>query len=245
MANFNIIGKSDKFFKSLEKALRKGLSKGQLKTQVTNAAKVEIDNVVQKAQNRFRPDKGPGGGDELVGQLGIGKGGSPQTEKYRGGEAAFKLLEPTTAIAPFSSSFVAARKKFGIINYDINIDLFYGHFKSNYASDKTGDATHDIPWVKHLIEGIPTEALRDNPIGSTFAFVDSGPAFNPNFSRTGLGHMVNIQKLRIPARQFEFGGRGRPATFGFLFEQIEKGLSSPRFKSDIEKRIARIINSGG
>lgn len=245
MAKFNIVGNSGKFFKSLEKALKKGLSRRQLKTQVTNAAKVEIDNVVQKTQDRFRPDRGPGGGDELVGQLGIGKGGKPQTEKYRGGEAAFKLLEPTTAIAPFSSSFVASRKKFGVISYEINIDKFYDHFKSKYASNKAGDAVLDIKWMEHLIEGIPTEERRDNPIGATFAFVDSGPAFNPGFSRTGLGHMVNIQKIKIPARQFTFDGRGRPATFGFLFKQIEKGLSSPRFKSDVRKRIAKVLNSGG
>ncbi len=99
--------------------------------------------------------------------------------------------------------------------------------------------------MQNLIDGIPIAQLRDFPEGVTgHAFVDSGPNFNRLFSRTGLGHMVALERLQIPSQQFTFKGRGRANTFGRLLSDIEKRFASSQFRKKIEKSIADSINSG-
>jgi len=236
---------------TLRKAIEKGLSTSKIKTEVTKLAVVEIEKVVEANQDLFRPDRGPGGGDDLIGFLGIGQGGSPLTEKYAGRNAAWALLNPGinqfVGAARLSASFSRARQgKFASLTYTIDTDRFFNHFRSTYLSRKSGDSDIEISWMQGLIDGVPTEQLRDYPgLGGEFIFVDSGPNFNRKFSRTGLGTMVREEKLRIPARQFIFGGRGRQETFGVLLEKLNKSLASARFKNKVEKVIAKSINSGG
>lgn len=236
--------------KTLRRAITKGLSTIKLKTEVTKLAAAEIEKVVDGNQELFRPDRGPDGGNDLVGLLGIGKGGSPLVEKYAGRNAAWTLLNPGiqqfVGAAKLSSTFRRAGDIFGKLTYTIDIDKFFNNFKSTYLSRKRGDANFVISWMKSLIDGIPTEPLRINTSGETeFFFVNSGPNFNPEFSRTGLGLMVPAGRIKIPSQQFTFNGRGRSNTFGVLLDKIEKRLSSASFKSKVEKRIADSINLGG
>ncbi len=64
----------DNLDRVLRNAIEKGLTTRQVKSTVNKLAVDEIEKVVEKNQNLFRPDAGPGGGNELVGQLGIGQG---------------------------------------------------------------------------------------------------------------------------------------------------------------------------
>ncbi len=247
MATFSASVNLDDAEKILRNAIAKGLAAKNLKTQVTLLAKKEIERIVDKNQALFRPDVGPGGGPELVGQLGIGQGGTPSEGKYRGKDGAWSLLKPGQAAASLKSSFVQRRRgKFAILNYEINLAEFFENFRSTYISRKRGDDPLKISWMQNMIDGIPIAQLRDFPPGVTgYAFVDSGPNFNPLFSRTGLGHMVALERLKIPAQQFTFKGRGRAATFGKLVSDIEKALISNRFKTKLETSIAKSINAGG
>lgn len=235
---------------ALRRAIAKGLSTNSVKNTVTKLAAAEIEKVVDANQDLFRPDRGADGGNSLVGLLGIGKGGSPQTEKYAGSQAAWTLLKPGirefAGAAKLTSTFRRGSASFGNLTYTIDIERFFGHFKSKYASTKTGDATFDIRWMESLIDGIPTTQLRDYPSsGGEFVFVNSGPNFNKKFSRTGLGVMVSAGKLKIPAQQFTFNGRGRANTFGVLIDEVQKKLSSSNFKNKVKNSIAKSINSGG
>lgn len=236
---------------TLRKAIEKGLSTSKIKTEVTKLAVVEIEKVVENNQDLFRPDRGPDGGDDLVGFLGIGQGGSPLTEKYAGRNAAWALLNPGVnqfaGAAKLISSFSRARQgKFAGLTYVIDLGRFFNHFRSTYLSRKSGDSDIEISWMQSLIDGVPTESLRLSPTGDTqFSFVNSGPNFNANFSRTGLGIMVPAGRIKIPVRQFTFNGRGRNNTFGVLLDKLRKSLASTSFKNKVEKAIADSINSGG
>jgi hypothetical protein len=243
MASFNIIGKDDGFLRQLRTAISNGLSTNELKSRVEKLVKSEIEDVVEKNQDLFRPDRGPDGGDDLVALLGIGEGGRPLVEKYAGKNAAWSLLKPGTAASKLTSNFVKSkRSKFGVINYEINTENFYKNFRSTYISRKGGDSDFEISWMQYLIEGIPTEQIREYPDDVTgYVMVRDGENFNPNFSRTGLGHMVPANKIKIPAKQFVFNGRTEQGTFGILFDKIDKKLSSSSFKNKIEKAIANLV----
>jgi len=251
MAFINIKFDTRKIEKALRSAIEKGLASDILKAQVTTLTVIEIEKVVEDNQDLFRPDRGSDGGNDLVGLLGIGQGGSPLVEKYAGRNAAWTLLNPGVnqfaGAAKLTASFRRARSgSFANLTYTIDIDRFFNNFKSTYLSRKRGDADFTISWMQGLIDGIPTEQLRVNQAGDTdFVFVNSGPNFNPEFSRTGLGLMVPSSRLRIPTSQFTFNGRGRNNTFGVLLEKLQDKLSSNRFKSKIEKIVADRINSGG
>ena len=251
MAFININFDTRKVEATLRKAIEKGLSTNKIKNEVTKLTVAEIEKVVEKNQDLFRPDRGSDGGDELVGLLGIGQGGAPLVEKYAGRNAAWTLLNPGVrefvGAAKLTASFSRARTgKFASLTYTIDVDRFFNNFKSTYLSRKRGDSDFEISWMQSLIDGIPTEQLRVNQAGATdFTFVNSGPNFNPEFSRTGLGHMVPAGRIGVPARQFTFQGRGRGSTFGVLQDKISASLSSNSFRNKIEKRIADSINSGG
>lgn len=243
MVQVNVFGDNDKLFEQIRKALTGKLSTRQVKTLVEREAAKEIEKAVDETQDLFRPDRGPGGGDDLIALLGIGEGGRVLTEKFAGRDAAFNLLKPGTAATNFSSVFRRrSRGRFGLVNYEINLERFYNNFRSTYISRKRGDSDFEISWMDHLINGIPTTQLREYPEGENeFVLVTGGQNFNENFSRTGLGHMVPAGRLRIPARQFVFNGRGEAATFDVLFAAVTRRLSSSRFRTKIEKAIARII----
>jgi len=244
----------DRAEKILRDAILAGLSSRKLKASVENLALSQIEKTVNNNQDLFRPDRGPEGGDDLVGFLGIGQSstgsqaGRPSTQKYAGEDAAWTLLRPIKGkgIAALSSSFRKARAgNFGRITYTINLDSFFNNFRSTYISRKRGDSDFQISWMQNLIDGVPTEQTREYPDGETeFAFVTGGPDFNPNFSRTGLGHMVPVGKLKIPAQQFTFRGRGRANTFGKLLAEIGKSLRSAAFKNKIAKSIRNSIVEG-
>jgi hypothetical protein len=229
----------------LRNAITKGLSTQFLKNEVIKLTRIEIEKVVNRNQNLFRPDKGDDGGNELVGLLGIGANGSPLTNKYSGKGGAWSLLIPGGKVAKLTSSFRKSAVSFANINYTIDIDKFFNDFRSTYISHKRGDSDFIISWMQNLIDGIPTEKIRDYPADESFVFVDSGKNFNPKLSRTGLGHMVPASRIKIPSRQFTFEGRGRKNTFGLLLDKMQQSLSSNSFKSSVEKTIAKSINSGG
>jgi len=238
----------NKLEKVLRDSIARGLASSVVKAEVEKATVVEIEKAVEANQNLFRPDVGPGGGDELVGQLGIGQDGRPLKERYAGSDAAWRLLNPIRGnaarggVSTLSSRFDQKRVgKFGVLNYTINLDSFFTNFRSVYL----GSSSQKISWMQNLIDGIPIAQLVEFPPGVTgHAFVNSGPDFNPDSSRTGLGHMVALERLKIPSQQFTFAGRGRASTFGKLLSDIERRLSSSRYRKDIEKRIAASINRG-
>lgn len=229
----------DKAEKVLREAILRGLSTRALKDSVEKLAAAEIEKVVTRNQDLFRPDKGSDGGDDLVGFLGIGQGGEPSTSKYAGNNAAWTLLRPGTDAAKITSSFrKATAGNFGNISYTINLDRFFNNFRSTYLSRKRGDSDLVISWMQGLIDGVATEQTRESAdAGARFAFVTNGPAFNPSSSRTGLGHMINIDKIKIPVQQFSFNGRGRANTFGVLIDKIRKSVASNAFKNKISKSI--------
>ena len=237
--NFNLDGVE----KAINNAVSKGLATKQIKSDVEKIAIAEIERAVDINQNLFRPDAGPGGGDNLVGELGIGQDGRPLKEKYAGKDAAWSLLKPGTASAKLSSSFRRVRAgKFGILNYEVDLTAFFNNFRSVYI----GSRNEKIQWMQNLIDGVPIAQLVEFPPGVTgYAYVDGGPDFNPESSRTGFGHMVALERLKIPSQQFTFRGRGRANTFGKLLKDINKRFASNKFKQAIEKRIAKSINSGG
>jgi len=253
----DVVGASidlDKAEKVLRDAILAGLSTRTLKVNVEKLAQKQIENVVDRNQDLFRPDRGPDGGDDLVGFLGIGQttsgsqAGRPSEEKYSGNDAAWRLLRPVRgdAIASLKSSFRKARPgNFGRITYSINVEKFFNNFRSTYISRKRGDSDFEISWMQNLIDGVPTEQIREYPDGETeFAFVTGGPNFNPKSSRTGLGHMVAVGKLKIPAQQFAFRGRGRANTFGKLLSEIQRSLGSAAFKNKISESIKNSIVGG-
>ncbi len=231
------------FANVLLSAIEKGISSRKIKVEAEKAAIIQIEKAVKANQDLFRPDRGSDGGDDLIGLLGIGQGGKPLTDKIRN---AWKFLEPIRGKNLSSTFRKRVKGKFGIINYEIDLDRFYNAFDSTYISRARKQQDIPISWMSNLIQGIPTEQVREYPAeAKPFVFVSSGENFSPKRSRTGLGHMVSSSKIKIPATQFSFNGRGRANTFGKLFIAIEKRLKSSAFRKDLESRIANIINSGG
>jgi hypothetical protein len=233
---------------TLRKAIEKGLATSQIKKDIKAIASNEITAVVINNQALFRPDIGPGGGNELVGQLGIGEQqpgqeGRALTERYAGSDAAWTLLKPGSAAAKVKTFFRRARAgKFAEVLYEIDLDRFFNNFRSVYI----GSSNLRVSWMQNLIDGVPTAQEVEFPEGITgYAFVDSGPDFSATRSRTGFGHMVGLERLKIPAQQFVFNGRGRGDTFGKLLTDIERRLRTNSFKNKLEVRIAKSINSGG
>jgi len=239
----------DKVEKALAKAIAKGLTTRQIKADIKAITSQEIEKVVIKNKDLFRPDAGPGGGDELVGKLGIGVKtsefeGRPLEERYDGNDnAAWSQLKPGTDAAKVRTFFRRARQgKFAEVAYEINLDQFFNNFRAVYI----GSSNLRVSWMQNLIDGVPIAQEVEFPPGVTgFAFVDSGPNFNSSLSRTGFGHMVALERLKIPAQQFTFAGRGRGRTFGKLLGDVEIRLKSSQFKNKIAARIAKSINSGG
>ncbi len=231
------------FAKVLLGVIEQGISSRKIKVEAEKAAIIQIEKAVKANQDLFRPDRGPDGGDNLVGLLGIGQGGKPLTDKIKN---AWKFLEPIRGTNLSSTFRKNIKGKFGVINYEIDLDKFYNAFNSTYISRSGKESDLLISWMSQLVDGIPTTQVREYPPGENqFVFVSSGANFNPKFSRTGLGHMVPAGRIKIPATQFSFNGRGRAETFGKLFIAIEKRLKSSSFRKDLESRIANIINSGG
>jgi hypothetical protein len=233
---------------ALGRAVAKGLATKQIKDDMKAITSQEIEKVVVSNKDLFRPDAGPGGGDELVGQLGIGvktgeSEGRPLTERYDGNpNAAWSQLRPGTDSAKVRTFFRAARRgKFAEIAYEINLDQFFNNFRAIYV----GSNNLKVSWMQNLIDGVPTAQEVDYPEGVTgYAFVDTGPDLRDGSSRTGFGHMVALERLTIPSQQFSFPGRGRPGTFGKLLSDVERKLKSSDFKKKLEVRIAKSINSG-
>lgn len=226
---------------SFEEAILRKLKSSQIKKAIERNAFVQIEKAVYEHQNLFRPDKCPGGGEELIALLGIGEGGHPDYDKITN---AWKFLVPVLGKGGnVKVTFSGKKYHLMTIEYKIDIVRFYLRDKSTYVSKKSGEPDFNISWMNYLIEGIPTIKFRDYPPEDK-PFVMVGPG-DPNFrkaaSRTGLGVMVPSHKVQIPAHQFVFNGLGRHRTFDVLINAIEKRISSPRFKAYIKKEIAKLF----
>lgn len=181
-----------------------------------------INDVVISSKDLFNPRSA--GGDELVGQLGIGVGGTPANNKI---DNAFRLLKvgedsPATKL---KTSFQPRNfRRFGTISYEIDKPTFFSQRITTYRSQRAREPSLEIPWMQNFIEGIE---VKDHE------FVSQGDEeFRDSLSRTGLGHMVEV-----PGQQFVFPGVGERATFGKLVDNINRKLISSQFKSRLKTAI--------
>lgn len=191
----------------------------------------QIEKAVTDTQDRFRPDRV--GRGELIGQLGIGSDGREDTNKITN---AWRLLIPTEAdVAKISSSFARNVNKFGRISFTIDIDRFFNQELTTYTSEVRRGGVIGVQWMRHFIDGLEVQG---------HAFVDDfDPDFRFDSSRTGLGHMVRLDRVTIPRQQFELRGQGRGQTFGKLFENVERNLKDSSFQGRLAVVIARALGA--
>lgn len=205
--------------------------------RVELAVEEEINAAIESSKALLQPHRGPLGGEEMVGMLGIGDETSkkPAIEKMRN---VYKLLQPVRRgrFAKMSSQFKRRADRFGNITYTASLTNIYKANLATYTSYSGGRKR--IPWLQNFIHGIETP---------DHAYVDKfSPMFHPDSSRTGIGHMVKKdftvgkgrRKRTIPGRQFSFDGVGEAATFGVIFDRIAARLRKPSFIKKIESIIA-------
>lgn len=192
------------------------------RSQIDTAIREQIGAAVDEMKNFFRPNRGPNGNEDVVGQLGIGFGGRADTDKI---DNAYKLLKPGTSSAKLSLSFQRNARNFGKASFSIDISKFYNSDLTTYLPSRGQRAVVDfngpVPWMQHFIEGLEVQG---------YEYIDeSDPQFSSRRSRTGIGMMI-----KVPAGNFVFRGVGRENTFEPLFKRIEKKLSSKAFAKKIE-----------
>lgn len=195
-----------------------------LRRKVLPLVQEEINKAVEKTKGAFNPRTV--GGDELVGQLGVGTGGRIEDSKINNAWRQLQIgINPS--VVKLSTQFQPRNfRRFGVINYEIDKTAFYSQKITTYRSQRARDSTLTIPWMQNFIDGIEV---------SDHEFVSPGDEeYRRERSRTGAGHMI-----RVPGRQFSFPGVGDRATFGVLTDNINKALSSRQFTS----RLASVIAS--
>jgi len=166
--------------RTLESAIKTLAAQRAQIFKIKAIAERAVDKAVDDNQFDFIPF------DEEIGELGIGDGGSVDTEKTEG---AWKLLQPSTPgsfttvnvkrVATSRGDIPGAPISIGVIEVQTKIKSFLKHPLCNVP---TPDSEHidNIPWMKWLIFGAPAN--------SDFRF-ESRVLPNTN-SRTGEGIMV-------------------------------------------------------
>ena len=238
MADVNINLGFGEFNKKLRAAIDKGLANKELKRLVEIETIKAIESVVTKNQDLFRPDRGGDGGNDLIGFLGIGEGGRADEDKV---QTAWHFLLPKLRgdNKNLKSEFVRKSNKFGNIEYKVDFSKFYAHPKSTYISEKEGEPSIVIEWMRNLMEGVPTTQVRDRPDGvESYAFLPSSRA-----GRAGFGRMVPVGGIRIPPRQFTFTGRGASQVIGELTSDLIEKLNSPSFRGQITKAMNKAFRN--
>lgn len=203
----------------------------RLRSEVLSVVQKRIDGAISKSRHAFNPEN-----EDLVGELGVGIGGRPATEKLRN---AWRLLQVGDGLAKLGANFQPKNlRRFGVIRYSLDKDKFYNHRLTTYRAQRSrGDAADtDVKWMENYILGIATPG---------FAYVELGEqGSRKGRSRTGLGHMLNlanVQDMTIPRRQFVYPGKGEPATFGVVLSNINKAVSSDRFNRQLRSIIAFVL----
>lgn len=218
-----------KNIKDFDEAVLKAVSDkfSRKRSQINTIVEEQIGAAVEQEKNLFRPDRGPNGGSDVVGQLGIGFGGRPDNDKINN---AYKLLKPGTSSAKVSLSFQRRQANFGRVNYSIKIENFYNSDLTTYlpslgrVSNGNIDFNRPVPWMRHFIEGLEVQG---------YDYIDEGDKlFNKNRSRTGEGLMI-----KIPTHTFVFRGAGYAATFDLLIAAIVKKLTTKPFIKKIENAL--------
>jgi hypothetical protein len=229
MARFEVKLDTAKLAKQINAIMASQSVRKEFKKQVEPVIKETINSAVEQAKIHFQPHKI--GGEELIGKLGVGKDGAPDYEKL---ENAYKLLQVGTASTKFFIS--AAKTNFAGVKYEINKDVFYSAFQTNYLSRSAG-GTQEIPWMKFHLQGMAT-----NP---GYTFIGDGDAeFDLNAqlrSRTGLGLMVS--RTYLPGFAFSLPPYGEDVAYGAIFAAIKKNLNSSTIKSKINAALAKAISN--
>lgn len=211
--------------KLFEKVFSSKEAQDAVKKKILPIVTETINEAIADSQHHFKPHEV--GGPTLVGQLGVGAGGSPDREKL---EKAWEILQFVGNLGSSVSKLnlsLAKGSRFAKFEFKINKEKFYDHFRTNYIS-LTHDQAIEIPWMKNFLLGIPTID------GYTFIPKNS-KRYKPGSSRTGLGHMG---KTKVPSRQFELVGYGEDRAFGAIIENATKRLNSPQFAKKIQEAIA-------
>ena len=232
-ANFGIDVDFGDFQKKLRKSIDDGLANLELKATIESEAAKAIESVITENQDTFRPDRGPDGGDDLIGFLGIGDNNQPDNDKI---QKAWEFLLPRKRgdSRNFTSVFQQRKKRFGVIKYTIDVQKFYASPKANYISEGDQGDNLTIRWMENLIEGVPTAKVRDYPAEEEYVFLPSSRS-----GRSGRGRMVPVDSIRIPPRQFKFDGRGSSIVYDRLLDKITKRLEGSAFKGQMTKAIKK------
>ncbi len=226
MVKARIVLKSPKDFDdAVLQAVAKKFS--QKRSEIDKAVQEQIGVAIEENRDLFKPDRGPNGSDDVVGQLGIGFGGRPDSDKI---DNAYKLLKPGSSSAKLSLSFQRRNATFGIAKYTLNVEKFYAADLTNYLPSKSAfgavNFNGPVPWMKHFIEGLEVQG---------YDYIDSGDSlFRSERSRTGIGLMI-----KIPTHTFTFRGVGADSTFSILFEKIARKLQTRPFLKKIEDIMRR------
>lgn len=234
IANVRVVKGLDDLVQQVTKTLVDRAAIESFRKKVTPLVTREITRAIELTKDEFNPRRV--GGEEFVGQLGIGQGGQPDIDKMRN---AWTLLIPGSSASKLSSSFAPSNlKKFGTFGFSIDIEKFYDRDLTNYTSTRSspGNDGKRIPWMQNFIEGLAVQEPA--------AYIDSGdPNFNPKRSRTGIGHMIRIDRLNIPGRQFSFPGVGRAATFGKIQERVNRRFRTAKFRAELAAIFIEAIES--
>lgn len=213
-----------------EKVFTSRAAQNAFKEKILPVVTEAINSAIKSSQNHFKPYEV--GGDELVGQLGVGSGGTPDKDKLN---KAWQILQFVGKLGSSVSNLkisLAKGSKFATFDFSIDKEAFYNHFRTTYVSKSEGESTV-VTWMKNFLIGIPTI--------DGYGFVGpESPKFKLASSRTGLGHMT---KVRIPSRQFQLVGYGEDKAFGAIVENIKKQFKSKSFTDEVARRIAQAIRS--
>lgn len=190
-----------------------------------------------RAAQAFQPLKQPNA-EELVGKLGVGKGGSFNLDKLTN---AWRQLLPEDkdgfGIAKVTGSFSIKRiksGKLGQFTYKLNKEEFlntrlstFGYLNRRFAADDAAKGESGlviIPWMRHYIEGVVVDG---------FGF---SKKLNQT-SRTGVGIMVKIPRgsFKIPPLNIQ--------PFNEVEEAIKRRFKSGAFKAGFRAIIKKAVGS--
>ncbi|TFH25904.1 hypothetical protein E4G67_00160 [Candidatus Bathyarchaeota archaeon] len=173
-----------------------------------------INRAVEKNKNLFIPT------DDEAAQLGIGEGGSIDTDRTTG---AWRELLTTGQAVKFLVQKTGRSKTGAFANLQIEIgeELFYNLDLSNMpiqeSKDLDTELRNNIPWMRWLIEGAPTN--------TEYRFTTKNKGV---VSRTGGGIMIKGGIWEFPP--------AHPGAFDALISSIETTI-----RKNIKSNVGKIL----
>lgn len=245
---------SKRFIQSIENRLTEPTVRNKLSNEVRKYVAKTVREAIggkglsgnTEAAIAFQPLKQPDA-EEIVGRLGVGKGGRPNKEKLAN---AWRLLLPSetgrrtkSSAAQIIGGFSKAAFKsgdFGHFSLRIDLEAFYsarvstyGYYNRKNKFAPNEDGLIIIEWMRDYIEGTRVEGynfIKPNTQRFKKAF-----ARNTSVSRTGYGFLA-----RVPSKNFRIWKR--PADpYDALLDAIADAYSAPKFKREMGRIIKRVL----